>query len=298
MTVKIRRLRPLLGLSVLLWASLTCSASWADDRISSEFKVTPLVTLTKNEKRAVSLAAGGILNHVQQARTDIQYSEGKNALTHVEEGLALVRIIERVLPEYSVSMHIKSGDVTYKEQEKRKQSIVPMYGELDQVFGITPSIRRAKREAFAKGSEEPGAEAELPYTASFLDVRDAKHYLEQAEAAAKKGDTQKADKALASIQEHVIFQYDVIDVPLATARRSLLEAARMVVADNYPRAKQELLRAVASLEVYRSQAGQGVDKELDSILAVIKRVTGTMEEKKQGTVETIQNLWEKVTNLS
>jgi hypothetical protein len=68
--------------------------------------------------------------------------------------------------------------------------------------------------------------------------------------------------------------------------------------NDYPRAKQQLLRAAASLEVYKNQGGQGVDKELDSILADIKKLTGALKEKQQGTVETIQNLWEKVTNLS
>jgi hypothetical protein len=70
------------------------------------------------------------------------------------------------------------------------------------------------------------------------------------------------------------------------------------VANNYPRAKQELLRAAASLEVYKNEVGQGVEKEPDSILADIKKLTGALEEKQQGTAETIQKLWEKVTNLS
>ena len=71
---KISGWKTILGFSVFWWAGLICSASWADDRVSSEFKVTPLAMLTKNEKRAVSLAAGEILDHVQQARADIQYS--------------------------------------------------------------------------------------------------------------------------------------------------------------------------------------------------------------------------------
>lgn len=292
------RWKHLLALSVLLWVGLTCSVCRAEDRISSDFKVTPVSTWTKNEKRAVSVAAGEVLGQVQQARSDIQYNNGRNALKHLEKGLLLLKIIDGVLPEYSVSTQIKSGDITYRDEEKLKQFIVPLYGELDQMLGLTHSVRTAKREALRKQSSEPAQEPELPFTSSFLDVRDARHLLDQAAAAVKRGDTQGADKYLASLQEHVTFQYDVVDVPLATARRSLLEAARMVAADSYPRAKQELLRAAASLEIYRTQVGQGTDKDLDSVLADVRKLTGTLEEKKQGTLETIRNLWERVANLS
>ncbi len=95
------------------------------------------------------------------------------------------------------------------------------------------------------------------------------------------------DKALASIQEHVTFQYDAVDVPLSTARRSLLEAAKMVAADNYLRAKQELLRRQPRWRIFRNRSGRGQTKNWTPSWQTLGSWPGHWK-RKASTLETIQ----------
>lgn len=289
--------RTIVGVGIFLLIALAISQASAEERITHEFKVTPITKLSDKEKQALSLAATELLRHVDRARVDIKYSGGKNAAAHVEKALSLIKIMENALPEYQVSAVIQSGNITYKDDEKRKQFIVPMYGEMGDLYEIGASLKRAKQEAAGKEALEPSGEAELRYTRTFLDVRDAKHYLEQAVEELKKSDLQGADQSLASIQEHVISQYDEVDLPLIAARRSLLEAARAATDEKYGEAKHALQRAADVLEKYRSQMGEEVSKRTQDLAKEIKELSNTLDQKKEGAVESISSLWERIANL-
>ncbi len=282
---------------IFLISFLANSHALAEDRITHEYKVTPATKITDKERQALSLAASELLRHVNEARVDIKYAGGKNAAARVEKAISLVRIMENALPEYQVSTIIKSGNLTYKDEEKRKQFLVPVYGELDEVFAIEASVKRAGRETAGKEGLELSDEVESRYTKTFLDVRDAKHYLEQADAALNKNDAAAADAALAAIQAHVITQYHEIDLPLITVRRSLVEAARAAAAQKYNEAKQALQKAADVLEEYRSKTGQEVSNRARALAEEIKSLANTLDQKKEGAVDAITNLWERAANL-
>jgi len=284
-------------LSVFLFASFATSRALAEDRITHEYKIIPITKATDKEKQALSLAASELLRHVSEARVDIKYAGGKNAVAHVEKAMSLVKIIESALPEYKVSTVIKSGNLTYKDEETRKQFIVPIYGELDEVFGIGASVRRARKGAADKEGSEWFGQVESSYTRTFLDVRDAKHYLEKADGALKQNDPATADLALAAIQEHVISEYDEVDLPLIAARRSLMEAARATADQKYSEAKQALQRAADALEGYRTQMSEEVSKRAHTLAEEIKALANTLDQKKEGAVEAITSFWERAANL-
>lgn len=284
-------------LSIFLFMFLANSHASAEDRITREYKVSPTTKTTDKEKQALSLAASELLRHVNEARVDIKYAGGKNAAAHVEKALSLAKIMDNALPEYQVSTVIRSGNLTYKDEEKRKQFIVPMYGQLEELFGVGAAAKKARKEAFGKEPLEPPSEAELRYTRTFLDVRDAKHYLEQAEGALKKNDPAIADEALAAIQDHVISEYDEVDLPLLAARRNLMEAARAAADQKYNESKQALQRAADVLEGYRAQMGEEVSKRTQALAEEIKNLSNTLDQKKEGAVEAITSFWERVANL-
>jgi hypothetical protein len=284
-------------LSTFLFMFLTISHVSAEDRITHKYKLTPMTKATDEEKQALSLAASELLRHVNEARVDIKYAGGKNAAAHVEKAMSLVKIIESALPEYKVSTVIKSGNLTYEDEETRKQFIVPMYGELDDVFGIGTSLRRVGKSATDKEGSEWFGPVESSYTRTFLDVRDAKHYLEKADGALKQKDPAAADQALAAIQQHVISEYDEVDLPLIAARRSLMEAARATADRKYNEAKQALQKAAGALEGYRTQMGEEVSKRTQTLAQEIKALADNLDKKKEGAVEAITSFWERAANL-
>ncbi|MBI4966177.1 MAG: YfdX family protein [Desulfomonile tiedjei] len=282
---------------IFLFTAITVAQGSAEDRITHEYKVTPTTKMTDKEKQSLSLAASELLRHVNDARVDIKYAGGKTAAAHVAKALSLEKIIENALPEYQVSTVIKSGNLTYKNEEKRRQFIVPMYGELDEFLWTGASVKRPKKWAGGKEALEPSGDAEVRFTRTFLDVRDAKHYLEQTEDALKKNDLESADQALAAIQEHVISEYDEVDLPLLAARRSLMEAARAAADQKYNEAKQALKNAAEALEGYRAQMGDEVSKRTQTLAEEIKTLSDTLDQKKEGAVEVITSFWERVSNL-
>ena len=284
-------------LGIFLFIFLAISHASAEDRIIHEYKITPITKATDKEKQALSLAASELLRHVNEARVDIKYAGGKNAAAHVEKARSLVKIIESALPEYKVSTVIRSGNLTYKDEETRKQFIVPMYGELDEVFGIGSAVRRARKGVTDKGGLEWFGQVESSYTRTFLDVRDAKHYLEKADGALKQNDQAAADQALAAIQEHVISEYDEVDLPLIAARRSLMEAARAAADQKYNEAKLALQRAADGLGGYRTQMSDEVSKRAQTLAEEIKALANTLDQKKEGAVEVITSFWERAANL-
>ena len=257
--------------------------------------VSPKIQLSNTEKDSLSLAAEQILRQVQVARADIKYQGGTGALKHVQKGLELVKIINNALPEYDVTTTIKSGNATYQDEEKRKQSVIPVYGELDEMFAMLPHVKTAKHEAVGNQSPEKSVgEAEVRDTRTFLDVRDANYYLEQAAANLQNNDANQADKSLAALQNNVIHEFGEVEVPLLRARWSLMEAARMVVHNDYQEAKAFLQEAADQLEIYKSDVGKATAKTTQSMINDIRNVSSRLREQKEASAQKITGIWDKL----
>jgi hypothetical protein len=228
------------------------------------------------------LAAEQILRQVQVARADIKYKGGAGAIEHVQKGLELVKIINNALPEYDVTTTIKSGNATYKEEEKQKQSGIPVYGELDATFAMLPHVKTAKHEGAGNQSPEKSmGEAEVRDTRTFLDVRDANYYLEQ---------------AASNLQNNDLNQFREMDLPLVRARWSLMEAARMAIHNDYQGAKASLQEAVDQLESYKSEVGQAEAKTTQTMINDIRKVSNRLREQKEASAQTITGIWDKLAN--
>ena len=90
--------------------------SRADDGITSNVKITIKKTLSDEEHRALSEAAGRLLSHVNLARQAIADNKLDAAKEQVDKGLTLVKIIENAAPTYEIDAKIKSGDTTLHRQ--------------------------------------------------------------------------------------------------------------------------------------------------------------------------------------
>ena len=285
------------ALTFLMVSALVVPHARADERISSQVRVTPKIQLSDKEKDSLSLAAEQILRQVQVARADIKYKGGAGAIEHVQKGLELVKIINNALPEYDVTTTIKSGNATYKEEEKQKQSGIPVYGELDATFAMLPHVKTAKHEGAGNQSPEKSmGEAEVRDTRTFLDVRDANYYLEQAASNLQNNDLNQADKSLETLQNNVIHQFREMDLPLVRARWSLMEAARMAIHNDYQGAKASLQEAVDQLESYKSEVGQAEAKTTQTMINDIRKVSNRLREQKEASAQTITGIWDKLAN--
>jgi hypothetical protein len=283
-----------LALVLVLILSVSAGNLQAQERIQSKVQVATKTKLSDKERKAISYAAVRILRHVQQARVDIKYKDGKDALRHTEKALKLATIIEKALPQYTVTSAVKSGDLTYEDEEVVQQGLIPIYAELDEVTSILVPIRRAKRES-GEGPAEGGTS--LQYTSVLLDLNETKYALAEAKALLEKRNIAEADRALARIQEEVIFEYDEVDLPLIQARWSLADAARQYARQDYEAAKRSLARAASSLEMYQRRVGGEVSKQVQALANDIKALSEKMTEKSEAVADTIGKFWDRLINL-
>jgi cellobiose-specific phosphotransferase system component IIA len=288
----------IMGIAFAIASFTPYAQVYAQERITSDVKVMTKAKLSNKEKRALSQAAGRLLKHVHQARLSIKRKDDAQAVANIEKALQLAQIIENAAPHYEVTASIKAGNITYQDNEQVKQLLIPIYAELDEVTSCLAPVRKAKKEAAAAQSETPSpvGEMDLQYTSVVLDVGEAKYTLENALSALQKNDPDRADKALASIQEDVIFEYDELDLPLTKARWHLMEAVRHATDKEYKEAKQSLEKSATALESYTGRMGEDASKKARALAEDIKGWAGKMEEKKEGAAETITAFWQKVVN--
>jgi hypothetical protein len=130
-----------------------------------------------------------------------------------------------------------------------------------------------------------------------LDLNETKYALAEAKALLEKRNIEAADRALARVQEEVVFEYDEADLPLVQARWSLADAARQYARQEYDAAKRSLARAASSLEIYQRRVGGEVSKQVQSLANDIKGLSEKMGEKSEAVAGSIAKFWDKLINL-
>lgn len=294
-------------------------------RITSKVDVSPVDTLTDEESREVSFAAGRILKHIAQARAAIAVDHKDDARKHVDQGLKLIEIIESVLPHYSVKTEIRSGDLVYTDHDEITPTYVTLFDELERRDIITPVLRAksdvkqkssnkandANNDA-AKGVEEHSQQppqavslAANDYTIVKLNVGYAKEMLNLAKTEMAKESHKehlKADTALLAIQTAgVTLEFDEIDLPLERAADNLKLAETEMKEGRYDAAKETLYIAADELKKYEKQAGENRSKEVKALHEEIGKLAAELEKGKPSEadaekhINTISKLWQKVT---
>ena len=169
------------SVALILLCSSACNAKDAKQaaksktpasRITSKVDVGPVAKLSADESREVSFAAGRIMKHVAQARQDIAVKKHEDALKHINQSLKLVKIIENVLPQYTVKTKIKSGDLVYTDEDEITPTYITLYDELVRRDFISP-VLKAKTESKKKSASKKGASKKKGDSTTPLAVKEA-----------------------------------------------------------------------------------------------------------------------------
>ncbi len=106
--------------------------------------VKPMASLTEREARNVSVVAERVLKHVENARLAILDNNTDKALRQVDQGLKLVSIIENTVPKLKVTTDIKSGDISYHDEDDVTQRFITVFNESYLEDIVTPVVQAKK----------------------------------------------------------------------------------------------------------------------------------------------------------
>ena len=288
--------------ALLITASLTTVPVLAESRITSTIDAKPTTKLTAEESQAVSVAAGRILKHVNEARVELDEKKNDAALEDIKKGLTLVQIIEQAVPPIKVEADIQAGDLKYHHEEEARQALIPIFDELDQVDVVGPATRVKHEKAQISDEKSPGpalvSYSEIEFTSLDLNLSLAKRNLVRAKEALKANKSDDADTALRDIQTRgILFSLIEASLPLREAADNLKLAEYEFNEGNSQEAKVALDVASDALKDYEKTAGESRAKEVKKLHQEMDDLSGKLENQKDrvGVVKKLASWWDRVT---
>ena len=288
---------------IVLLIMLVCvpSVSWGfaaePPRIQSNIQTSTNTQLTKEEQRAVSLAGGRILKHVNQARTALSSNHQEQAIENIDKALKLVDIIHSVSPTYLVRARIQAGDLVYEDEESIRPFLVTIYDELDRVSVLAPIIESKEKNAQrSQGGIPPViSDASLQYGRFFFDLEYTRQHLNSArEALVKNKDARLADAALLTIQLSVAFEYSVVDMPLSKASQNLMLARTMYEQNRLEEARAAVQETLDALAIYEKAVGEEKAKEVRQLRQDMSVFLNQMEPGKPQVIDRMMQWWDQL----
>jgi len=283
---------------VFMSAQVGATQAFADDaRISATSHTEVSHKLTPAERRAASLAASRVLHHAYLARQAIADEDRKKAASEVEQGLKLVRIIESVQPMYTVSAEINAGDLSYTSDEVVASPLIPIYDEVGELELLGP-LTAAKREQQMENKNVVEG-VDLEYTSLWLNLPFARDGLNQAKQAIADENLAKADQDLALVERSTVFESDLVDAPLATARENLYLAKTRFADKDTAGAREALDAASTALDSYAKGAGEPRSKDVTELRDEISKLSSEMAQGSSNlaaadTESKILSYWDRV----
>jgi hypothetical protein len=271
----------------------------ADDVISSSVNVTPPPTkLNSDEWRSMSLAGNRVLKHTNEALTALADKKNDEALTNISQGLLLVQIIDAALPASTVTTDIKSGTLSYTDNDPLKPAFVPIYREYDTVDVLSPVVEQKQAKAAQSAAVPDVTYAGFDYSGVKLDLRLANRDLQSAQDLIKQGDTKAATAALQDIlATGVIFQFSSVDEPLVRAMDNLRLAESELKADHPDEAKNALAGASDALKTYEKMTGDTRSKEVKQLYQELDEETKNVAQEKPETFSPkVSGWWGRIHN--
>lgn len=285
----------------------------ASPRISSTVEVETSGHLTDEESIEVSFAAGRVLKHVAQARESVLENKLDAAASHIDQSLKLISIINGVLPHHTVKTEIKSGEVTYSDEDEVVPSYVPIFEELERRDIVSP-VFTAKNEVpkdsghilHSHHAAHPMAvtHADVDYTAFKLNIPFAQRLLLVAKKDLQSKEPAQADAALRMIQSQgVLFEYEEVDLPLAQAADNLRLAEIEMKEGRSSEARAALQMAVDELKRYEEIAGSHGGAEIKTLYEEIGTLTTELDKGTPSDADrakhsaTISNWWHRVASM-
>lgn len=278
--------------------------------ITAETDIKPLVTLTAKESQAMSLAAGRILLHTDNARVAIAIKDKKTALNEIEQGLIFLKVVEKSMPKYKVTTTIKTGDVTYSDEDEVSTRFVSVFNEQFIEDVITPVMQAKTKKPKSHRHQHGHKAGRSPFfedysvwrqTTMKLDIVRAANTLSLAKKELEEEHFDNADQALALLQiEGVVFEFDEIELPLTEAADDLKLAQLEVSEGNIDQAQATLKRASDNLKKYESITGESrakdvrkLHKEIDDLAKSLVK-GGHSESSLDKAGKKIASYWDRV----
>ncbi len=276
----------------------------AAPRITAKVDTVPGASLTAEEQRAVSVAAGRLLRHAYDARVALEAKDTKKAADEVALSEKLVRIIENAMPSATVKARITSGELSYEDEDTVKPTIIPIYDELDKVTLVAP-LHYARAEKSKQRGEENGAPAagvaddELRDTRVTLDLERARAGLQLAREKLDKGDAEAAGHGLEVVLDSVQFAVVTVDVPLHRAQENLMLAKAALERGDKREARALLAEVDEDLEAYAKDASKTREKAIDELRKEMKALSADLDNKAndKGLAKTIEGWWDRISEL-
>jgi hypothetical protein len=282
------------------WLAVPPAISFADThdkpRIGAIQETKVVNTLSPQEDRALSLATGRILKHVNRARVALAEQDKKGAQHHVDQGLVLLRIIDATLPKYSVKTRIEAGQYVYEDQGEEQPRFIPIYEGVEKLAILAPI--EGEKEATAADFQITAApvisDVDLVKSRASLDIALARAGLTTAAAALKKERRSEADLALAQVQRGVILKRLKIDLPLEEARANLWLAKELLIERKPADARTALRSAADALAAHEKSAGESRAKDVQTMREQIGQLVNSIETDQSGAIAKIMGWWEQI----
>jgi hypothetical protein len=238
-------------------------------------------TLSKEDRRQVSLLAAQVFQHIDEARRALDADDAKSAHKEVDKGRQAIKAIRALLPRTTV--HTKTtapdGKVIYEDQREIQENRIPLFEGMLSAKTLAPIVA-AKQDATnnnknGNNNQQEAAEvkglrlvsAETITTQVLADLNVVEAQLNRVAKALDENKSDDAAKALALAQVRgVEFRYDKEDTPLAAARDAMWLAKRSLEENNAVQAQANLTVARQSLRLYREIAPQERRKDVDQML--------------------------------
>ncbi len=285
-------------------------------RISSNVNVHSPAALTIKEARELSFAAGRILKHVAQARHAIDEKKTDVAVSHIDQGLKLITIIDSLLPHTNVKTEIKSGNLVYNDDDDVTPRYLTIFDELERRDMISPIVQAKKQaeQTVPPNKEKDSAatkahpalgitHADVVYSAAKLDIQLARTMLNRAKRDLNDNESDAADHALMTLQSRgVLFVLEEIDLPLEEVADNLKLAETELKEGKVEEAKAALNLAADDLKRYEKLVGEKRGCEVNALQEEIDKLTvelskGNLSDAdRQKHVSRISQWWHKATN--
>lgn len=283
--------------ALFILTSCSSYSAIANERITVDSKIKPGKELSMTEKTNLARSANRILKHTYQAKVALREKHYKTALKNIKQARLLKKIIQKVMPKYSINSTIKSGKLVYKDSEPIQPLVVQLYDELDRVELIEP-LKDAKRNNKAKKVD--GAmldDVELDHTTTFMDVRFADRMLSFAHKniKAKKYKRAKADLELAL--QSVSFEYDISDAPLQAVAEDIALADDYISNNKYADAKVLISKTSKMLENISEDKllTKERQKEIEKMSDELSDLKSDINPKHKSSISTkLKKVWKKI----
>ena len=270
--------------TVLSFTLATQAAESLESKITATSDVQPIASsLSDKELRAVSIAAGRVLKHTEDARQKIADKNKDGALEDVEQGLKLIKIIENTVPKHKVITDIKSDGISYHDDEEVAQRYVTVFNDSYLEDIVTPVIQNKRAGKGIKNKAKSSIEdfSIVNQTSIKLDVTLSKRKLLEAKKQLNEGKFDNADWALSNIQySGVVFEFNETEKPLVEATDNLLLARGEAKDGKYSDALATLKIASSDLKEYEKLTGKSHTAEVKKLYKEIDETTDSMKGKK------------------